>query len=80
MSASEYTLKLAQVGYEAYGDSTGGLAHDDSVMPDWDELAPRTQCAWIAAVTRVVDFHDNRNVTFPLTLSEQRRHAHTAKD
>lgn len=79
MSASEYTLKLAQVGYEAYNDHTGGLAFNAQGLA-WDEMADRTRDAWVAAVTRVVDFHDNRNITFPFTLSEQRRHAHTAKD
>lgn len=47
------TLELAQVAYEAYGQSTGHRTHDDRPMPTWDDLGDRVQRAWIEAAGAV---------------------------
>lgn len=65
---NENQLKLAQVGYEAYGDQTGGLTFDGHVMPQWDELSDRTREAWANAAMKIVGFWDNRNVTMPVVI------------
>jgi hypothetical protein len=64
---TEVQLRLAQIAYEAYNDHTGGLAFNAQGLA-WDEMADRTRDAWAAAVCRVVDVYDNRNVTMPLTI------------
>jgi hypothetical protein len=43
------TTELAKSGYAAYGESTGHRNYMGDPMPDWDDLTPAVQLAWIAA-------------------------------
>jgi hypothetical protein len=45
----------ARRGYEGYAASTGGKTFDGRDMPRWDELPPRIQEAWRAAIVAAVD-------------------------
>ncbi|MFJ2780214.1 hypothetical protein [Kitasatospora sp. NPDC087315] len=41
----------AQIAYQAYGDTTGGLNHLGKPMPAWDDLPDTIRTAWAAAAT-----------------------------
>jgi hypothetical protein len=45
----------AQLAYEGYAASTGGLTFDGRPMPTWAELPERIQNAWTAAVRAAVN-------------------------
>lgn len=47
------TTELAKTGYAAYGESTGHRNYLGHPMPDWDELTPAVQLAWIVAASAV---------------------------
>lgn len=47
---------LAQIAYEAYATSTGGVsAVTNDRLPLWEQLEPRVQEAWGAAAGAVAD-------------------------
>lgn len=46
-------LRLAQVAYAAYGESTGGKTFDGRPMPEWDDLGEGIQRAWREAAAAV---------------------------
>lgn len=46
--------ELAQVAYEAYVDSCGGVSVRGDTLPAWDEQAPEIRQHWDAAVQAVV--------------------------
>lgn len=43
----------AQIGYEAYAQSTGGKTFDGRDMPTWEALPDRIQRAWTDAATAI---------------------------
>lgn len=43
-------LKLAQAAYHDYGSVTDFKNYQGLPMPQWNDLTPRIQQAWIAAV------------------------------
>jgi hypothetical protein len=45
--------QLAEVGYRAYADNTGGQTFDGRTMPDWERLPARTVRAWMAAAEAI---------------------------
>lgn len=45
--------KLAQIGYEGYGDNRAWKTYDDRPMPQWEELPESIQDAWVAAFRAV---------------------------
>lgn len=45
--------ELAKTAYAAYGESTGHRTHDDRPMPDWADLGPQVQSAWVSAAGAV---------------------------
>lgn len=48
------TTDLAASAYDAYGSVTDHKNYQGLPMPKWEELPPKIQEAWIAAVTHVV--------------------------
>ena len=48
-------IELAQVAYDAYGESTGHKNYQGQPMPVWDDLGDSIQAAWVAAALAVAD-------------------------
>ena len=46
-------IALAQIGYEAYAQNTGGKTFDGREMPTWNQLPQRTIDAWVAAAEAI---------------------------
>jgi len=46
---------LAQMAYQAYGDSTGHKNFRGEPMPEWHALPPAIQTAWCAASCRLAE-------------------------
>lgn len=45
---------LAQIAYDAYGESVGWKNYQGLPMPSWEDLPPAIQQAWRAAVDAAV--------------------------
>lgn len=45
---------LAQIAYEAYGDTVGWVNYQGSPMPKWDDLTEIIKDAWQAAAHAAV--------------------------
>jgi hypothetical protein len=55
------TLKLAQEGYEAYGDAAGWKTFDGRQMPKWEGVGEVVQARWQAAARRIAKLVDSAN-------------------
>lgn len=47
-------VRLAQLAYDAYGNTTDHKNYQGNPMPTWDALGDTIQGAWVAAVNAVV--------------------------
>lgn len=54
--------ELAELAYDTYGKSTGGLNYQGLPMPTWSELPAQTQLAWIEAAGAIA-LHTLASVT-----------------
>ncbi len=48
-----FKLEAAKRAFEAYSQERSGVAFDGSPIPDWDNVAPGVQEAWLVAVETV---------------------------
>ena len=51
--SEDYYLKLAKLGYQAYGDKADWKNYQGLPMPTWETLPENIKTYWIAAVTAV---------------------------
>jgi hypothetical protein len=62
---------FAQVGYQAYIASTGGLNYQGLPCPEWTKLPPAIQAAWAAAAVSIRCEHEHRVATdYDLAVSK----------
>ena len=54
-------VEMAQVAYQAYGDTAEWKNYRGEPMPTWDELGERIQTCWIMATSAAI----NRVLTPP---------------
>lgn len=50
----KYTIKLAEIAYNAYRDHTGGISlASGQPIPEWSQLRPDIQEAWEASASAI---------------------------
>lgn len=49
-------ITMAQLAYQAYGQTTGFKNYQGNPMPTWDALGDVIQGTWVSAVNAVVDY------------------------
>lgn len=70
--ASPEDQSFAQVGYQAYVASTGGLNYQGLPCPEWNKLTDAIRAAWAAAAVSIRSEHEHRFAAeFDLEVSKE---------
>lgn len=73
MSLNDVNVELAKRAYIGYGSATSFRNYQNLPMPTWEELPPRIQTAWLAAVTAILTAPKNETTTSPVLQSTEQQ-------